>query len=164
MYAAECDEKDDQTRGVTMKAKSAMHPLISIGSLTNNGKDQGSSNGIDQDHDHVIYFGHGVTPKDVRGPQPSKVNLMTEIREKNQQINSLTSRVDALESNHQKKIKEMKTAHEVQMAEMKESHQQGMAKVEDAHHNNMATVGDKLELLTKLVLHQRPHEMQSSES
>ncbi|KAJ8429282.1 hypothetical protein Cgig2_021835 [Carnegiea gigantea] len=64
MYAAECDEKDDQTRGVTKKAKSATHitlqplskmgekntqqPLISIGSGTGNGKGQGSSNGKDQ--------------------------------------------------------------------------------------------------------------------
>ena len=47
---------------------------------------------------------------------------MAEIQEKNQQINSLTGHVDALESNHQKKIEEIKTAHEVQMAEMKESH------------------------------------------
>ena len=103
-----------------------------------------------------------MTPKDVRGPQPSKVDLMTEIQEKNQQIKSLTGRVDALESNHQRKIEEMKTAHEVQMTEMKESHQQDMAKIEDAHHRDMATVGDKLELLTKLVLHQRPHEMHLS--
>ena len=103
-----------------------------------------------------------MTPKDVRGPQLSKVDLMKEIQEKNQQINSLTGRVDALESNHQKKIEEMKTAHEVQMAEMKESHQQDMAKIEDAHHKDMATVGDKIELLTKLVLHQRPHEMHLS--
>ena len=57
-----------------------------------------------------------MTPKDVRGPQPSKVDLMTEIQEKNQQINSFTGRVDTSESNHQKKIEEMKTAHEVQMA------------------------------------------------
>ena len=65
MYAAECDERDDQTRGVTTKkAKSATHvtgqplskmgekntqqPLISIGSGTSNGKDQGASNGKDQ--------------------------------------------------------------------------------------------------------------------
>ena len=64
MYAAECDEKDDQPKGVTKKAKSAMHitlqplskmgekntqqPLISIGSGTSNGKDQGFSNGKDQ--------------------------------------------------------------------------------------------------------------------
>ncbi|KAJ8428088.1 hypothetical protein Cgig2_024800 [Carnegiea gigantea] len=64
MYAAECDEKDDQTRGVTKKEKSTMHvtlqplskmgekntqqPLISIGSETSNGKDQGSSNEKDQ--------------------------------------------------------------------------------------------------------------------
>lgn len=67
MYAAECDEKDDQTKGVTKKAKSATHvtlqplskmgekntqqpqqPLISIGSGTSNGKDQGFSNGKDQ--------------------------------------------------------------------------------------------------------------------
>ena len=58
MYAAECDEKDDQTKGVTKKAKSATHvtlqplskmgekntqqpqqPLISIGSGTSSGKD-----------------------------------------------------------------------------------------------------------------------------
>ena len=87
---------------------------------------------------------------------------MTEIQEKNQQINSLTGRVDALESNHQKKIEETKTTHEVQMAKMKQSHQQDMAKIEDAHHKDMATVGDKLELLTKLVLHQRPYEMHLS--
>ncbi|KAJ8444796.1 hypothetical protein Cgig2_032121 [Carnegiea gigantea] len=264
IYTAECDEKDDQTRGVTKKAKSATHitlqplskmgekntqqPVISIGYGTSNGKDQGSSNGKDQDeggtsspimkrkrnpnarprgmnlvkevarlkdgeklgvefynngvvggkegkqptvteifkatrkaktgnlegqdaekyltnilnHDHVICFGHGVTPKYVRGPQLSKVDLITEIQEKNQQINSLTGHVDALESNHQKKINEMKTAHEVQMAEMKEPHQQDMAKIEDAHHKDMATVGDKLELVTKLVLYQRPHEMHLS--
>ena len=64
MYAAKCDEKDDQTRGVTKKVKSAthvtlqplskmgekntQHPLISIGSRTGNGKYQGSSNGNDQ--------------------------------------------------------------------------------------------------------------------
>ncbi|KAJ8438325.1 hypothetical protein Cgig2_013373 [Carnegiea gigantea] len=75
-----------------------------------------------QDHDHVVCFGHGVTPKDVRGPQPSKVDLVVEIQEKNKQINSLTGHVDALESNHQKKIEEMKTACEVHMAKMKESH------------------------------------------
>ncbi|KAJ8440214.1 hypothetical protein Cgig2_023979 [Carnegiea gigantea] len=260
MYAAECDEKDDQTRGVTKKAKSATHvtlqplskvgekntqqPLISIGSGTSNGKDQGSNNGKDQDkgdtssptmkrkrnpnarprgmnlvkevarlkdggkegkqptvaeifkaiqkaktgslegqdaekyeeiistadkhpefsqfeliekcfgpqdHYHVVCFGHGATPKDVWGSQPSKVNLM-----------SLTGHVDALESNHQKKIEEIKTTQEVQMAEKKESRQQYMAKIEDAHHKDMATVGDKLELLTKLVLHQMSHEMHLS--
>lgn len=88
--------------------------------------------------------------------------MMTEIQEQNQQIKSLTGRVDALESNHQRKIEEMKTAHEVQMTEIKESHKQDVAKIEDAHHRDMATVGDKLELLAKLVLHQRPHEMHLS--
>ncbi|KAJ8444498.1 hypothetical protein Cgig2_024062 [Carnegiea gigantea] len=164
-YAAECHEKDDQIRGVTKKVKNAtrntlqplskmgdseslhgakntQQALISIGSGTSYGKDQGSNIGKDhekhpkfsqfelikkcfgpQDHDHVICFGHGVTPKDVRGPQPSKADLMAEIQQKNEQINSLTDRVDALELNHQKKIEEMKTAHEVHMAEMKESHQ-----------------------------------------
>ncbi|KAJ8438306.1 hypothetical protein Cgig2_018786 [Carnegiea gigantea] len=110
MYAAECDEKDDQTRGVTKKEKfkgggienrkvqeiistADKHPEFSQFELI--GKCFGP-----QDHDHVICFGHGVTPKDVQGPQPSKVDLMTEIQEKNQQINSLTGRVAALESNH----------------------------------------------------------------
>ncbi|KAJ8422486.1 hypothetical protein Cgig2_016922 [Carnegiea gigantea] len=78
---------------------------------------------IEKYHNHIVCFGHGVTPKDVRGLELSKVDLMIEIQEKNQQINSLTGRVDASESNHQKKIEEIKTAHEVQMAEMKESHQ-----------------------------------------
>ncbi|KAJ8438592.1 hypothetical protein Cgig2_031341 [Carnegiea gigantea] len=40
-----------------------------------------------QDHNHVVCFGHGVTAKDVWGPQSSKVDLMVEIQEKNQQIN-----------------------------------------------------------------------------
>ena len=75
-----------------------------------------------QDHDHVVSFGHGVTPEDVRGLQLSKVGLMAEIQENNGQINTLTSRVDVLESNHQKKIQEMQTAHEWHMVEMKESH------------------------------------------
>ncbi|KAJ8422312.1 hypothetical protein Cgig2_021121 [Carnegiea gigantea] len=209
MYAAKCHEKDDQTRGVTKKVKSATHvtlqplskmdekntqqPLISIGSGISNGKDQGSNHGKDQgsgndkgksttimkptvllsannalshtqmettvnnntpngneayeetleslrDHDHVVCFGYGVTPKDVWGLQPSKVDLMAEIQEKNEQTNALTGCVDALESNHQKKIEEMKTAHEVHMAEMKESHQQDMAKIEGAHHKGMATI------------------------
>ncbi|KAJ8426981.1 hypothetical protein Cgig2_033929 [Carnegiea gigantea] len=55
-----------------------------------------------QDHDYTVCFGHGVTPKDLQGPQPSKVDLVIEIQEKNQQINSLTGHVDALELNHQK--------------------------------------------------------------
>ena len=45
------------------------------------------------------------------------------------------------------------------MAEMKESHQQDMAKIEDAHQKDMAAVSDKLELLTKLVVHQRSHDL-----
>ncbi|KAJ8441626.1 hypothetical protein Cgig2_010267 [Carnegiea gigantea] len=114
-----------------------------------------------QDHGHVVCFGHGVTPKDVWAPQTSKVDLIAKIQEKNEQIESLTGRVDALELNHEKKIKEMKSTHEVHMAEMKESHQQDMAKIEDTHHKDMDAVGAKLELLTKLVLHQRSPEMHS---
>ncbi|KAJ8435686.1 hypothetical protein Cgig2_021643 [Carnegiea gigantea] len=194
-------------------------PLISIGSSSSNGKDQGSNNGKNQiigagkdegdisslttkrkrnpsartrgmnlvkeekfkgggienhnvqlikkylgpqDHDLVISFGHRVTPKDVQGPQPGKVNLLAEIQEKNEQINLLGGHVDALELNHRKKTEEMQTAHEMHMAEMKECHQQDMAKIEDAHHKGMATVGSKLKLLTKLVLQQRSYEMHLS--
>jgi len=47
------------------------------------------------------------------------------------------------------------------MTEMKEFHQQDLAKMKDTYHKDMATVGDKLELLTKLVIQQRSHEMHS---
>ncbi|KAJ8422487.1 hypothetical protein Cgig2_016923 [Carnegiea gigantea] len=93
MYAAECDEKDDQTRGVTKKTKSATHvtlqplskmgekntqqPLISIGSRTSNGKDQGSSNGKDQDEGGTS----SPTMKRKRNPnaRPRGMNLVKEV-------------------------------------------------------------------------------------
>ncbi|KAJ8443700.1 hypothetical protein Cgig2_032323 [Carnegiea gigantea] len=59
--------------------------------------------------------GNKIQIINVWGLQLSEVELMAEIQENN-------DRVDALESNHQKKIKVMQAAHERHMAEMKESH------------------------------------------
>ncbi|KAJ8426007.1 hypothetical protein Cgig2_007776 [Carnegiea gigantea] len=148
MYAAECDEKDDQTTGVTKKAKSATHvtlqplskmgekntqqPLISIGSGTSNGKDQGSSNGKDQGS-------RNDKGKSVAIMKPT-ILLSTNTAFSHTQMGTTVNNNTPNESNHQKKIEEIKTAHEVQMAERKGSHQQDMAKIEDAHHKDMAIV------------------------
>ncbi|KAJ8440466.1 hypothetical protein Cgig2_028702 [Carnegiea gigantea] len=74
-----------------------------------------------QDRDRVICFGLGMKPKDVRGPEPSKADLKTQLQKKNQHINDLENRlnnIEHLETDHQKKIDDMQAAHKKDIEEL----------------------------------------------
>lgn len=63
----------------------------------------------------VICFGEGVTPRDFRGPLPSKAELRAELQQKDQVIAELKDRlenVEGREEEHQKKIAEIEASHE----------------------------------------------------
>ena len=62
-----------------------------------------------------------MTPKDVRGPEPSKADLKAQLEQKNQHISELESRlnnIEHLETDHQKKIDDMQAAHKKDIEEL----------------------------------------------
>ncbi|XP_048502572.1 uncharacterized protein LOC125498432 [Beta vulgaris subsp. vulgaris] len=85
----------------------------------------------EQDRGSVVCFGFGVTPKDVRGPLPSRAELMARIQEKERENVDLNKKIDEIKEDYGKKMNDMAA----QLNMLMEAHIQRTSGRDQAMHN-----------------------------